>query len=140
VAAAHDRQLAEAGVLLAQSERAEQQAVERMERVKRDYQDGRLDAEDWREQRRELDAERTAAAAEAMRHRQREGELAGQDALADAEQHMLEHLESIREAIAGDVSSQSTLEGLRAALLALFEGVHSAPRRAGLRAGASRPR
>jgi hypothetical protein len=122
VVAAHDRQLAEARVLLAQAERAEQQAVERLERVKRDYQDGRLDPDDWREQRCDLEGERKAAAAEAIRHRQRESELAGQDALADAEQHVLEHLATIREAIAGDVSSQSTLEGLRAALLALFEG------------------
>jgi len=121
VVAAHDRQLAEARVLLQQAERAEQQAVERSARVKRDYQDGRLDAEDWSEQRRDLVAERKGAAAEAMRHRAREAELAGRDALADAEQHVLEHLASIRQAVAGDVSTQSTLEGLRAALLALFE-------------------
>jgi hypothetical protein len=121
VAAAHDRELAEVRALRAASERAEMQAASAKQKIDRDYKYGDLAADKWNVLSAEVETEHETAAAETMRLRSREAELAERDALAEAEQHVLEHLAAIRESIAGDVSAQTTLDGLRATLLALFE-------------------
>ena len=48
VAEAHDAKVAQHRGLRAQAEREAQRADERFARVRRDYQDGKLDADDWR--------------------------------------------------------------------------------------------
>jgi site-specific DNA recombinase len=121
-ALAHDRQLAEARLMREQSERAEQHAVESLTRIKRDYREGKIRSEDWEEFRAELEPERDAARAEATRHRAHEQELTERTPLADAETAVLEYLAEIRTSIAQNVASQTSLQGVHAALLTLFSG------------------
>jgi hypothetical protein len=61
--AAVERQREEAAAILAAAEREERGAAERYTRVRRAFQDGKITAEDWAEQREELIEERDAAAA-----------------------------------------------------------------------------
>jgi hypothetical protein len=70
-----------------------------------------------------LEPERDAAHAEATRHRAHEQALSERAPLEDAEAAVLEHLAEIRAAIAHDVAGQTSLQGLRAALRALFRGL-----------------
>lgn len=67
VADQHRANVAEAAALREQAQRDQATAEARLTRVRRDYQDGRLDAEDWRDQRDELTAELEAAQAKLER-------------------------------------------------------------------------
>jgi hypothetical protein len=75
VTQAHESRLAEARVLREHAEREEQKAEARLARVRRDYQNGRLDADDWRDQRAQLTAELEATRTETTRHAERERDL-----------------------------------------------------------------
>jgi len=121
-ALAHDRRIREARLLREQSERAAQQAVERLARIRRDYVNGKLSPDDWQEFRDELEPERDAARAEASRHAAQEAELESSTAIEDAETEVLQRLAETRASIAGDVASQTSLQSIRAALLTLFSG------------------
>jgi|SRR5215218_3295345 len=120
---ARDRSIEEVRALLDRAERDEQQASERRSRVKRDYQDGKLEAEDWREQRDELTAELDAARAKRERLRQRAKEVRDDFQLRDAEEETLRQFAHLREAIVGDMRDAvaATVDGTRAALNRLFE-------------------
>jgi len=61
IAEARNRKLAEVSVLHDEAEREARLADERLARIRRDYTDGKLSAEDWHEFRTELRAERDAA-------------------------------------------------------------------------------
>jgi DNA invertase Pin-like site-specific DNA recombinase len=61
IAEARDRKLAEVKALRAAAEHEAQRAEERLRRVRRDYADGKLDADDWHDFKMELGAERNAA-------------------------------------------------------------------------------
>jgi hypothetical protein len=76
LAEARDRRLTEVSQLLAGSNAEQRRPEERLSRVRRDYQDGRLDADDWQEQRAELAAEHDAAKAETQRLRDQERDVA----------------------------------------------------------------
>jgi DNA invertase Pin-like site-specific DNA recombinase len=117
---AHDRRLAEVRGALADAEREAQKAKDRLARVKRDYQDGKLDADDWREFKTELTAERKAADAEVLRLREQADDVEGWSDLKDAEAETLERLTEIRQAIAGEVRDAEGLDAVRAALMRLF--------------------
>jgi DNA invertase Pin-like site-specific DNA recombinase len=132
LAESHECKLAEIRSLLAESEQEAQHAEERLARVRRDYADGRIDAEDWREFRAELAAERDAAAAQAARHQASEAEVAAAANAIDAEHAALRQLAAIRRSIAGDIQRAEGVEAVRAALTRLFDAfvVHrSTPRR-----------
>ena len=67
VDSARGRRLEEIRTLRANAEQEAQLAAERLARVRRDYQDGKLAPDDWAEQREQLEGERKAAEAEAKR-------------------------------------------------------------------------
>ena len=121
IADARDRKLAEIRALHEQARREARLADERLARVRRDYADGRLDAEDWREFREELGAEQDAARAELDRLAEQEREVEGWGELRDAEADTLRRLSDIRAAIAGEVKDADGLDAVRAALSRLFE-------------------
>jgi DNA invertase Pin-like site-specific DNA recombinase len=117
-----ERAVSETRAALTHAERERAVAEDRLIRVKRDYQDERLDAEDWREQRADLRAELNAATSEVERLTTRLEEVAGQEALLDSEQEMLDRLAELRHAVAGRVTDTTTVEAMRAALLRVFDG------------------
>lgn len=116
------RGLAGVDALLADAERQQNLADERLARVKHDYRDGAISATDWREHRTELDSERDAAAAQAAMLRARAEEIAAQSSSMDAEEDMLRYLADLRAAVAGRVQDAESVEGVRAALARLFDG------------------
>lgn len=120
LARALDSQLADVREAREAADRQEQQAAARLERVRRDYQDGKLEAEDWSEQRAQLAQELTAAQASAQRLRDQERALEANPAL-DAEQETLERLAELRAAVAGEVSGAADLDAARLVLAKLFD-------------------
>jgi site-specific DNA recombinase len=90
-----------------------QAARERYERVRRDYQDGRLDADDWREQRRDLLAELEAAEAQVETMRRREADVTDEAHRRDAEVEVLRTLAALNEA--------DNVDHVRATLMGTFE-------------------
>lgn len=115
------RRLTETRALREQAERAERQAAERLARVRRDYQDRRLDADDWREQRQILAAELVAAEAEAARLAGREVELTEEADLAESDEALV-YLARLRASIAGKLAESEDVAAVRAAMLTIFEG------------------
>ncbi|MGI8593088.1 MAG: recombinase family protein [Solirubrobacteraceae bacterium] len=115
------RHIGETRALADQAEREAERARSRLARVKRDYQDGKLDADDWRDQRQELADELTAAEANAERMCAQAAALCSA-ALPDAEEATYRAIASARDAMSGRVRDAKTVEAARAALLQLFEG------------------
>jgi hypothetical protein len=116
-----DRKIAEIRALLDQAEREARKAEDRFARVRRDYQDGNIEADDWAEQRKQLTAEHQAAKAEVERLRASEQEAADGGALIDAESEVLRWLAEIRRSVAGEVSDAASTDAVRAALTRLFK-------------------
>jgi Recombinase/Recombinase zinc beta ribbon domain len=121
VAESRDRKIAEVQTLMLDAEREAQLATERLDRVRRDYQDGKLDADDWREQREQLTEELDGAKREAARLADQEREIDSWGDVCDVEAETLRKLASIRKAIAGEVKDADGIEAVRAALTRLFE-------------------
>jgi site-specific DNA recombinase len=119
-----DRERAELGVLRGQAERELAKAEERLERVRRAFQDGVIEATDWAEQRAQLQDELAAAQQDAARLAARESEVAENAAvLEDVE--LLTRLAELRSAIAGDVSATpDDFAATHAALRRVFQGFH----------------
>jgi hypothetical protein len=103
----------EAASYLAEAERDAQRARERLDRVKRDYQDGKLDADDWNDQRVELREELRAAEAQVEVMRGREAQVAADTAQRDVEAETLRTLAALREA--------ANVDHVRAVLQTVFE-------------------
>ena len=96
--------------------------------MKRDYQDGKLDPDDWGEQRKELIDETNAASAQAGRLQAREAELA--ESLREAtEDQVASELAELRAAIAGHVDGAEGLDQVRFRLRRLFDRFTLAERR-----------
>jgi hypothetical protein len=110
-------------------------------RDRRDYQDGRLDADDWREQREQLTGELDAARAESERHAERDLSLASEKCAVDAEAAVLAELAAMRELVVGHARERSAeaLDALRAALLRLFDRFELVTHPLVLEAGADDP-
>jgi hypothetical protein len=121
LAESRDLKLAEVRALFAEAEREAQRARERLDRVRRDYQDGKLQADDWGEQRDQLTEEQGAAEAEACRLRDQEQEVTNWGELRDVEADVLRQLSEIRSAIAGEITDPDSLDAVRAAFSRLFE-------------------
>jgi site-specific DNA recombinase len=124
LAARVDRDRGELRALRGQAERELAKAEERLERVRRAFQDGIIDPDDWSEQRAQLQGELTAAKEDAARLAARETEVAGDPGvLEDVE--LLGRLTELRAAIAGDVSANpDDFAATHAALRRLFEAFH----------------
>jgi site-specific DNA recombinase len=121
--AARDSRLKEAR---AQGERAAgeaSQAIESLDRIKRDYKNGRLDAEEWRELRSELEDERDAANAEGEQWHSRAGEIAAEFARLDAADELIDLLAEVRRSVAGEVKNAESVEVARSVMLRIFDQV-----------------
>lgn len=123
-----DRKLGEVRALLGEAEREAQRARERLDRVRRDYQDGKLAADDWAEQRDQLTGELDGAEAEADRLRDQEHEVTAWGELRDVEADVLHQLSEIRKAIAGEIDRAEDVDAVRAAFSRLFARFVISPR------------
>jgi site-specific DNA recombinase len=119
LAEARDSKLREIRALLVEAGQEERRSQERLSRVRRDYQDGRLDPEDWQEHRQELTAEFEAARAEAERLREQEAAVESWAELSDVEQATFERLSEVRRVIAGETEGE--IDSVRVALGRIFE-------------------
>jgi DNA invertase Pin-like site-specific DNA recombinase len=118
------RERAELRALRGQAERELAKAEERLERVKRAFQDGIIEPDDWAEQRAQLQGELTAAREDAARLSAREAETTD-DAGAMEDVELLARLTDLRAAIAGDVTANyDDFAATHAALRRLFEAFH----------------
>jgi site-specific DNA recombinase len=115
--------LAEIAALLDQAERDLARAEDRLTRVRRAFQDGKLDADDWREQRAELTAALEAARAHVQRLQAQAQAEDGRVAQMDAEDSVLRELTAIRSLVAGEVQDgrRDGLDAFRATLRRLFD-------------------
>lgn len=118
-----DRGLADARARREGAEREVMLANERLARVRRAFQDGKIDAEDWHEQRAELEAELAAAEGELARLVQREQEVAHDARVVDAESELVRRLAELREAVAGRITGSTDVDALRAAFTTVFSRV-----------------
>jgi DNA invertase Pin-like site-specific DNA recombinase len=121
LAEARDRKLAEVRMLRSQAEAERHRAEERLARVRRDYLEDRISAEDWASFRDELGAELQAAKAEADRLVEQAEEVERWGALHDAEQETLQKLADLRAAVAGEINDPESVAGVRASLARLFD-------------------
>jgi site-specific DNA recombinase len=113
--------LAEVEAQISEAARESATATAASERVQRDYTEGRIPAEAWIEVRADLLAARLAAdAALARLHAHRDG-IAAETATAAAEAAVVEQISRIRDALAGVVSSTSSVAAAREALRAVFD-------------------
>jgi site-specific DNA recombinase len=108
---------------LVQAEHDAASAEAKLARVRGHYQEGKIEAEDWAEQRRELTAGVAAAqeAVERARAHLREVEQGGVP--NDAEQLLLEHLAAIKQAVTDGVGAAPDLAALRNVIGQMFESV-----------------
>jgi site-specific DNA recombinase len=118
------RKVEEARTLREHAERQAALAEARLARVRRDYQDERITAEDWGEQRDELTGEAEAARAEAARLAKREAEASETKERLGEEEHLLGLLHELRASIIESVreaDDEAGREAVRAALTRLFQ-------------------
>jgi DNA invertase Pin-like site-specific DNA recombinase len=122
LAEAQGHKVAELRALVEGAETERSRAEERLAKVRRDYMDDRLSAEDWAGFRDELTSDLEATSAEAKHLQQQLDEAKVWDGLRDLEQETLERLTQIRRAIAGEINDAAGADEARAALLRLFDG------------------
>jgi DNA invertase Pin-like site-specific DNA recombinase len=120
VAGARNRKLAEVRATLEEARKERGRAEDRLARVRRDYTDGKLDAEDWTAFRDELTAELEGASAAVDRLAGRLAEVEQWSDVRDAEQDTLTMLADIREAVAGGTADEERVDAVRAAIMRLF--------------------
>jgi hypothetical protein len=96
-------------------------AEERLERVRRDYLDGKLTAEHWEDFLAQLEPEREAAAAALVQLYGRAEGTRNEATLRDAEAETLAALQAIRKALAGHVTGAAGVDAARRALRRVFE-------------------
>jgi DNA invertase Pin-like site-specific DNA recombinase len=121
LAIAAERKCAEVGALLEAAELEASAASARIERVKRDYVAEKLTAEEWRELRDELQPEADAATAERQRLAGQLAEVKAGPDLSGLEADLVEELARIRAIVAGQITDAEGVDGVRAALLRLFD-------------------
>jgi Recombinase len=118
---ARDRKLDEVRALSSQAETEKRRAEDRLTRVRRDYQDGKITAEDWSDFREELSAEMEGATAEVERLIKQVAEAESWGILQDAEHDTLARLSGLRAAMAGEINDAEGVNAVRAALTRLFD-------------------
>jgi DNA invertase Pin-like site-specific DNA recombinase len=118
---ARTHKLEEARALLSQAERQQQAVEERLTRIRRDYMEDRLSAEDWAGFRDELNEGLVGAKAEVERLTGSLAQVESFGAFRDAEQDTLEKLAAIRLEIAGELAGSGSTDAIRAAMLRLFD-------------------
>lgn len=115
------REASETRELRDQAERDERKAVEDLARIRRNYREGRLDADDWQSFSDEIEPEIEAARAKLARLEEHERH-ASEKALPDAEAEMMRMLANLRAAIVGEVRDAAGIDAVRAALRRIFVG------------------
>jgi site-specific DNA recombinase len=118
---AMDARLSEARALLEQAEAEESRVAESLTRIRRDYTQDKISAEDWSSLKVDLTADLKAARAQVERFSAQATEATAMGAIQDAERDVLSKLTEIRKEIAGEINGASNVEGVRAAILRLFE-------------------
>jgi hypothetical protein len=116
-----DHELAAIEAQAEQAKREWARAGNRLDHVRRDYQDEKLVADDWNEQREQLQKELTDFSRTIERLLQRRDEILAERSQLDSEQTGLEALAQIRAAVAGGVSDADSVVAARAALAVTFE-------------------
>jgi DNA repair exonuclease SbcCD ATPase subunit len=116
------QRLAKAQDVLDRAEQEAQAAQERLERIKRDYLSGQLNAAEWRELKAGLEPEASKAQAEAERLRAQLKEAESESALSEITTDLLAHLAEIRAEITTEVNGAKGAAAVRAALMRLFDG------------------
>jgi Glutamate/Leucine/Phenylalanine/Valine dehydrogenase/Recombinase zinc beta ribbon domain len=100
-------------------------AEDALQRVKRDYLDWKITADDWSEFRDDLTAQRDAAAAAAEQARQRTAMVTPQ--AIDVEQETLKRLSELRDVVLGKLDAAPDLDAVRNVLRQLFRVVYYQP-------------
>lgn len=121
LAESRDLKLAEVRALVEQAETDRRRAEERLERVRRDYQNELIAPDDWSEQREQLTAELTATTGKVEQLQRQVSEVEAWGELHDAERDALEKLADLRRAVAGEINDSASIDAIRAALSRLFE-------------------
>jgi hypothetical protein len=106
-----------------QAERAVLDAEASFARVRDHYQSGRIEPEDWAQQRPDLQAAFDAARAAA----EQAAQVAAQGPALDAEAEMFRRMADLRAAVTDGVRDAAGLDGLRRLLRHMFEAVHYMP-------------
>lgn len=100
----------------------ERQAADRLARIRGHFQDGKMDPDDWREQREELTGELEGARAKLAQAEAREAEVvAAEESSGRPRERALERLGAIRSAVAGKLTDPEGIDQLRAALREMFD-------------------
>jgi site-specific DNA recombinase len=119
-----DRQAAEAEAAAATADREALELDDQLGRVRRDYRDGRLTADEWRTFSDEIADERAAVTAKAVQLRRRADAIAAELEQLDTDAEFAGRLASIRDAVAGRISEASEdLGAVRAALTSTFDSI-----------------
>jgi len=103
------------------AERELSAAQSRLRRIQVDYTDGEISAAEWRILRFELEPQAKAAEAERDRFNAKLSEIEAGPELRDLESEILAQLAHIRAVVAGQVRDAKGVDGVRAALLRLFD-------------------
>jgi site-specific DNA recombinase len=120
--AALDEKRSLVGDQVKQARDDERLAGERVDRIRRDYADGKLDADDWRSLRDQFAGELDGARAELAQAEAREAEvIAAEEASGAPRERALERVAAIRAAVAGELTDAQGIEQLRAALGEMFD-------------------
>ncbi len=108
---------------LEQADRDAATAEAKLARVRGHYQAGKIEADDWSEQRPQLTAELDAAREAAKRAREHVQRVEQGRVPGDAEQTLLDHLATLKRAVGEGVGSAPDLHALRNTIGDLFESI-----------------
>jgi hypothetical protein len=108
---------------LEQAEREAASAEVKLARVRSHYQAGRIEPEDWAEQRPSLTAELDAAREAVLRAQEHAQQTEQGGTPGDAEQALLDHLAALKQAVAAGVDEAPDLAALRNVIGQMFESV-----------------
>jgi DNA invertase Pin-like site-specific DNA recombinase len=133
VADSRNRKLTEVRAIAEQAEGEKLKARARLEKIRGDYVEDRISAEDWISFRDELTEGLASAEAEVERLTSQLADIEGWSDLRDIEQETLEKLADLRAAIAGQITDAEGVDAVRAALSRLFEHFTLRPRDLGQR-------
>jgi site-specific DNA recombinase len=108
---------------LTQAEREAASAEAKLARVRGHYQDGKIEADDWAEQRPGLTAGLEAAREAVLRAQEHVQQTEQTGVVGDAEHALLDHLAALKKAVTAGVGAAPDLAALRNVIGQIFESV-----------------